>query len=383
MPQIDAVPRRPVAEPLRSSALRRSAGRSARCWTAAHGASGLARRAAAHLECPPGRRRTAAAAPCTPARAPGRGAFSPSQWYSAAPPSPARSRSAASARAAPKPAPRLRARRGRRAARDTSPRRSLPPRSQPQGVRWRGRRGPRRRACARSRRRAHAPHPPPPDSWTSCTRQFTPPPLPPPPRPLAPRTPAADPPPSPPPPTPPSPAPPPSPPPRSPVRSVEKNAIRSDELEGVPLDRVVARRDDDPAARLVVLHGELHGGRRHETHVDHVAARGGEPGHRRPGERGAGRARIAPDHDGGAAAAPLAVPCSDDPGAERLCPAAHDVVGQVLADDPAYAGYTHHQSVGHGRNVETRGRRVNRTRVNGVGLRATGRAGATAGRPAR
>src|SRR5262249_51948401 len=45
-------------------------------------------------------------------------------------------------------------------------------------------------------------------------------------------------------------------------RRLEKQAARPDELEGIPLNRVVTRRDHEPAGGMVIFHRELAGRRR-------------------------------------------------------------------------------------------------------------------------
>jgi hypothetical protein len=52
----------------------------------------------------------------------------------------------------------------------------------------------------------------------------------------------------------------------------QKQPGRADELERIPLDRIVARRNHEAAGGMMVLDGELAGGRGGETDVDHVAA---------------------------------------------------------------------------------------------------------------
>ena len=63
---------------------------------------------------------------------------------------------------------------------------------------------------------------------------------------------------------------------------VEKQPVRADEFERIPLYGVVTRRQNDSAARFVMLHGELDGGRRDQAAFDHVAPDRLQPG---PGGR--------------------------------------------------------------------------------------------------
>ena len=51
-------------------------------------------------------------------------------------------------------------------------------------------------------------------------------------------------------------------------RGIEEDAVGADELERVPLDRVVARGQDEPGARVMVLDRQLHRRRRHHAEVD-------------------------------------------------------------------------------------------------------------------
>src|SRR5205807_10422500 len=74
-----------------------------------------------------------------------------------------------------------------------------------------------------------------------------------------------------------------------PFRTIEKDSVRTDELERVPFNRIMARGDGDPAAGAVVLDGELDRGGRRQSHPDHVAPDRPEPGDHRLLERGARR----------------------------------------------------------------------------------------------
>lgn len=52
---------------------------------------------------------------------------------------------------------------------------------------------------------------------------------------------------------------------------LEKKSRRADELEGVPFDRIVARRDHEAARCVVIFHRELTGRCRREADVDYGA----------------------------------------------------------------------------------------------------------------
>jgi len=57
------------------------------------------------------------------------------------------------------------------------------------------------------------------------------------------------------------------------IRPVQENPIGPDELQGIPLDRVVARRDRDAAAGCMVLDGKLDRRCRDQTDFDDGAPR--------------------------------------------------------------------------------------------------------------
>jgi hypothetical protein len=67
-------------------------------------------------------------------------------------------------------------------------------------------------------------------------------------------------------------------------RSVEKEPARAHELERVPLDGIVARRDHEPTRRVVVLDSQLTGRRRRESEVDYADAYRLQGGHDGPME---------------------------------------------------------------------------------------------------
>src|SRR5207249_5863890 len=79
---------------------------------------------------------------------------------------------------------------------------------------------------------------------------------------------------------------------------VKKDAVGPDELQRVPLDRVVTRRDRDAAARAVVQDGELNGGGGRETDINHRATGPSQSRDHGFGEAGPRLAGIAADNDG-------------------------------------------------------------------------------------
>ena len=169
-----------------------------------------------------------------------------------------------------------------------------------------------------------------------------------------------------------------------PTLRIKKDAVGADELEGVPLDRVVARREDDAAGGAVVLDRELRRGRGDQPQVDHVAADRHEARRRGAREHRPGRASIPAQHDGGAAAGPL--PRSPFtgrcPNPKRRRVARHGLRRQVFADDAPDAGDADHQGIRHGGNVGTAGGRVNMTRVRRVRRARRPPGGGAAGAPA-
>ena len=125
--------------------------------------------------------------------------------------------------------------------------------------------------------------------------------------------------------------------------AVEKQSRRADELERVPLDRVVARRDGQTAGRVVVLDRELHRRRRHHADVEHVAPDRLERGvHHRLKHR-ARHAAVAADDD-----RRLAAVARERPRAEAGGKLRDDLRRERLTHAPAHAGDAHHQSfIGH------------------------------------
>ncbi len=78
--------------------------------------------------------------------------------------------------------------------------------------------------------------------------------------------------------------------------AIEEDPVRAHELERVPFDRVVARREDEPGAGVVLLHRHLHRRRRHDAEVDHVHAHRHEPRRRGVREHRSAGPRVAPQH---------------------------------------------------------------------------------------
>ena len=104
--------------------------------------------------------------------------------------------------------------------------------------------------------------------------------------------------------------------------------VRADELEGVPLGRVVAPGDRDPSGSVLPGHGLLQAGGGAYAEIDDLAPHGEEAGGDRGLDHGARRPRItAHEH-----AAPVEV------GAEGLGEAHHELGRERLSDDAAHAG---------------------------------------------
>ena len=75
-------------------------------------------------------------------------------------------------------------------------------------------------------------------------------------------------------------------------------AVRSEELQRVPVRVVVARADRDAAGRADPANGVLHHRRGRQAEVDHVAARGEQRRQHGLAEHDAAGARVAAQHDG-------------------------------------------------------------------------------------
>src|SRR6266849_5599465 len=137
-----------------------------------------------------------------------------------------------------------------------------------------------------------------------------------------------------------------------PLWPIEEDAVRSDELEPIPLDRVVTGGDGDAARGAVMLDGQLDRGGGNEADVDHVASRGGQAGRDGRRERRARGAGIAPQHH---RLAPPVAGSLPHPPPERLGPTSYDLRRQVLAHDATHARDPDHQGVGHAGNLIGRG----------------------------
>src|SRR6185312_3128423 len=120
---------------------------------------------------------------------------------------------------------------------------------------------------------------------------------------------------------------------------LEKETRRPDELERVPLDWVVARRDHEAPRRVMVLDGELAGGRRGEPDVDHVATDRLQCGEHDAMKHRSGYAAVPPDDYRSRAAT------SARPGAETGGISRDDLWREPLADSSANPRHTHHQPI--------------------------------------
>ena len=131
------------------------------------------------------------------------------------------------------------------------------------------------------------------------------------------------------------------------IRLVQEDPIGPDELQSVPLDRVVARRDRDPAAGHMMLDSQLDGRGRDETDGDDGTPHRDQPVDHCPLERRPGLSGIpSDDHQ----RLPLLGPEAEGP---RVPP--HDLLGQVLPHDASDARDTDHQRAGHADNLIRRG----------------------------
>ena len=79
---------------------------------------------------------------------------------------------------------------------------------------------------------------------------------------------------------------------------LEKQPARSDELERVPFDRVVAGREHQAAGRVVMLHRQLAGRRGREPDIHHRAPHRLQRAHRDAVEHGAGHPTVPTQHHG-------------------------------------------------------------------------------------
>ena len=121
---------------------------------------------------------------------------------------------------------------------------------------------------------------------------------------------------------------------------IEKDAIRTNELERVPFDRVVTGGEDQPRPGVVVLDGHLHRRRGHDAEIDHVNAHRQKAGDGGVAEHRPGRPGIAPQHHA------LAAP-GTHPGTQRGRMTGDQLGGQVGANVSSQAGHGNHQGVRH------------------------------------
>ena len=117
----------------------------------------------------------------------------------------------------------------------------------------------------------------------------------------------------------------------------EKEPRRPDELECVPLDRIVAGRDAEAAGRVVVFDGQLDGGSGCHTDVDHGAANRLQCAVHNAREHRSGDSTVTSDDDRASA-----LPCG--PSAKGGGEGRDDFRSQPVAHTSAHTGHTHHQS---------------------------------------
>ena len=132
--------------------------------------------------------------------------------------------------------------------------------------------------------------------------------------------------------------------------AVEEHPLRRDQLEGVPLGRIVARGHRDAPGRIVVIHGEQDGRRRNDPDIDHVHADRLEAREHRPPEHRPGGPRVPPHDDR------TVVTLRSQPGPEGGRDAGDEFGGHRGTDASADSGNADHQIVGkaygHGRYGE-------------------------------
>jgi hypothetical protein len=128
----------------------------------------------------------------------------------------------------------------------------------------------------------------------------------------------------------------------APLVGVEEEPRRPDELEGVPLDRVVARRDHQAARGVMVLDRELARRRRRQADVDHAAAGRLQRAQHRAVEQRARDAAVASHHHR-RGPAPVVAPVRRGPRAEACGEARNHLRRQPLAHPPPHARHADHQ----------------------------------------
>ena len=122
------------------------------------------------------------------------------------------------------------------------------------------------------------------------------------------------------------------------VGLIEKLAGRPDELERVPLHRIVAGRDGEAAGGMMELHRQLHAGRRHDPDVDHLTADRLEGGEDDSVEERPRNPAVAADDDRATWRA------SDGPCAEAGGICGNHFGGQSRADPATHTGDGYHQT---------------------------------------
>jgi len=128
---------------------------------------------------------------------------------------------------------------------------------------------------------------------------------------------------------------------------IEEDSVRPDELQGIPLDRVMARGENQSGRRLVVLHGELDRGSRDHAEVDHIYADRHESGGSGPGEHCTAGAGVPAEDDCRAVGRAGGRTGGASPRAERRRVARHQLGGEIGPHVSPDSGDAHHQSVGH------------------------------------
>jgi hypothetical protein len=119
---------------------------------------------------------------------------------------------------------------------------------------------------------------------------------------------------------------------------LDEQPVRPHELERVPLGRIVARGDRDPARRAVVRHRQLDRGRGQQPAVDHLATHRQEASLRCCSKHRARDAGIATHHDGAAPPLRRHVP-------ERRREPGHQLGRQPDAHDAAHTRHAYDQVV--------------------------------------
>jgi hypothetical protein len=139
---------------------------------------------------------------------------------------------------------------------------------------------------------------------------------------------------------------------------VQENPVRADELERVPFDRVMTRRQDQTRAGVMMFHRHLHGRGRHHAEVDHIHADRHQAGRRGSREHRPAGPAVPAEHHGGTPAQPvragdLSLRGRAHPGAQRRRVPRHQLGREVGAHVPPHAGDADHERVGyrHGRGL--------------------------------